>query len=209
MFLSPGRTGAGIASVLGNLQPLVALVLAKVFLGERLTASRVAALILGLSGATLIAYPALAGPSRFGFAGPLLALLVSVGSALGSVLFKRLGNKGEYLTIAAWQLLLGALPLVIASFLMEPVKQITWTAQFAGILLFLALMGTALVTGAWYWLLQRHDVGSVTLFLFLTPLFGLAIAILVFAEKVGFLEIAGVVLTLAGVGVISLRKDKR
>lgn len=37
MFLSPGFTGAGIASVLGNLQPLAALLLAAIFLGEPLT----------------------------------------------------------------------------------------------------------------------------------------------------------------------------
>ena len=37
MFLSPGFTAAGIASVLGNLQPLAALLLAAIFLGERLT----------------------------------------------------------------------------------------------------------------------------------------------------------------------------
>lgn len=36
-FRSPGRTGAGLAAVLGNMQPLVAVVLAAVFWGERLT----------------------------------------------------------------------------------------------------------------------------------------------------------------------------
>ena len=40
MFLSPGRTGAGIASVLGNAQPLILVVLAAAFLGERMTRSR-------------------------------------------------------------------------------------------------------------------------------------------------------------------------
>jgi len=186
---------------------LAALVLARAFLGERLTASRVTALILGLSGVALIAYPALAGPSLFGIAGPFLALLASVGSALGSVLFKRLGNKDDFLTIAAWQLLLGTLPLLAVSVLIEPVKQIIWTPEFAGLLLFLALVGTSLTTAAWYWLLQRHDVGHLTLFLFLTPLFGLGIAILVFGEKVGGFEIMGVLLTLAGIGAISRNKD--
>ncbi|HEX7974570.1 MAG TPA: DMT family transporter, partial [Anaerolineales bacterium] len=58
MFLSPGFTGAGIASVLGNLQPLAALLLAAIFLGEPLTIPKMAALVLGSAGVILIAYPA-------------------------------------------------------------------------------------------------------------------------------------------------------
>ncbi len=54
MFLSPGRIGAGIASVLGNVQPLFVLVLAAAFLGEALTRAKVVALGLGLAGVTLI-----------------------------------------------------------------------------------------------------------------------------------------------------------
>jgi drug/metabolite transporter (DMT)-like permease len=39
MFLSPGRTGAGISSVLGNTGPLMVIALAAFMLGERLTAA--------------------------------------------------------------------------------------------------------------------------------------------------------------------------
>lgn len=89
MFLSPGRTGAGIASVLGNTQPLFALVLAAFFLGERATRGRLVALLLGLGGVTLISYPALAGADAYGISGAVLALAASAGMATGSVLVKR------------------------------------------------------------------------------------------------------------------------
>ncbi len=86
MFLSPGRTGVGIASLLGNLQPLLVIVLAAMFLSEPLTRGKVAALVLGLTGITLITVPALTGPNAFGVSGAVLALVASVSLAVGMVL---------------------------------------------------------------------------------------------------------------------------
>jgi drug/metabolite transporter (DMT)-like permease len=207
MFLSPGRTGAGIASVLGNVQPLVALGLAALFLGERLTRQKMITLTFGLIGVVLIAYPALAGSSIFGIAGPILALAASFGAAIGSILVKRLGNKEDFLVTAAWQLLLGSLPLLVSSVLTEQVNRMAWTLEFTSILLFLALVGTSLVTVIWYSLLQKYEVGQLTLFLFLTPLLGLGMAVLAFHEQVGLVESVGVVLILVGIGVTARKTD--
>jgi len=66
MFLSAGRTGAGIAAVLGNLQPLLAIALAAAVLGERIARRTGVALGLGLGGVALIAWPALTGPGAYG-----------------------------------------------------------------------------------------------------------------------------------------------
>lgn len=201
MFLSPGRTGAGIASVLGNAQPLVTVALAALWLGERLTRGKALALALGLGGVTLIAAPALAGPSAYGVSGALLALTVSVGSAFGSVLIKRLGPLPSLLAFSAWGLILGSLPLLGASWLTERGRPLTWNAAFIGLLLFLALIGTSLATALWYWLVQREDVGRLTLYLFLVPVIGLGIATLAFDEPIGLTTALGVALALGGIGV--------
>ena len=57
MFASPAYTGAGIASVLGNTQPLIIIVLASLFLGEKIGLIKALALGLGLAGVTLMALP--------------------------------------------------------------------------------------------------------------------------------------------------------
>jgi len=58
MFLSPGRTGAGIASVLGNTQPFITIVLAALFLAEKITRGKLLVLLAGLIGVGLISAPA-------------------------------------------------------------------------------------------------------------------------------------------------------
>lgn len=201
MFLSPGRTGAGIASVLGNAQPLVAVGLAAVFLGERMTRGKTVALVLGIAGVMLIAYPALTGPGAYGFSGALLAVAVSIGSAGGSVLIKRMGDLPSLLGVTAWSLILGSVPLILMSWIVERDESVTWSGAFIALLLFLAVVGTALASFAWYWLVQREDVGQLTLYLFLIPVLGLIIAATVFGERVGLAEGLGVALTIAGIGV--------
>jgi drug/metabolite transporter (DMT)-like permease len=96
---------------------------------------------------------------------------------------------GPLLALAAWQLMIGSLPLLGASAVFEPNAGITWNIEFVGLLLFLALVGTSFTTALWYWLLQRMEVGRLTMFLFLVPVVGLGIAALAFGERVGPLEL--------------------
>ena len=198
MFLSPGRTGAGIASVLGNTQPIMALALAAAILHERLDRSKVIALGLGTLGVVLIAYPELSGPSAYGISGAALALGASVALAVGSIIAKRMGDKVDLINVTAWQLLVGGIPLLALSVLFEP-GGIVWDPRFIGLLALLGLVGTALPTPIWYWLLRGDEVGRLSLLLYLVPAAGLLIGTLVFAEPLSRLEIGGMVLVvLAG-----------
>lgn len=90
MFLSPGRVGAGIASILGNLQPLFIIIMATLFLGERLSKINLLALVLSLVGVVLISSPAFFESTIFGISGPILALVASASAAIGSILMKYL-----------------------------------------------------------------------------------------------------------------------
>lgn len=200
MFLSPGRTGAGVASVLGNLQPVIVPALAAVFLGERMSGGKWAALLLGLAGVVLIATPAFAGPA--GVDGPLLALAASLGLAASSIIVKRMHPLPDVLQLTAWQLVVGSLPLLLVSAITEYGVAIAWNSAFLGLLLFLALPGTAVANAVWYWLIRQDNLGRLTMFFFLVPVLGLLLAAVVFAEPIGILEVIGAGLTFAGISAI-------
>lgn len=203
MFLSPRFTGAGIASVLGNAQPLFAVALAGAFLGERFTRGKIFALVFGLAGVLAIAFPEITGPNAFEFWGALLALGASVGSATGSVIIKHIGPASRLLTVTAWTLVLGSLPLLGGSAIAERGTRTIWNVTFVALLLFLALAGTSLTTALWYWLVQQDEVGRLTLFLFLVPILGLALAVGFFGERLDLVEGLGVALTIAGIGSVA------
>lgn len=207
MFLSPTFTGAGIASVLGNTQPLLLVLLAAGVLGEPLSPLKVVALALGLAGVLLIAAPALAAPGAFAWEGAGLALASALGLAVGSVLIKRLRPGRYLLTLSAWQLLLGSLPLFGVSLGWEP-GSVHFGLGFTLWLLFLALAGTAFVTAGWYWLIQEGDLGQLSNYLFLVPVFGLILAALFLGERFTPVQGAGLSLVLAGIGV-AIRGERR
>ena len=210
MFLSPGRVGAGIAAVLGNVQPLITVVLAAFFLHERITRTKAIALLLGLAGVLLIAYPGFGEAGSSVGVGSLLALTASLGAAIGSVISKRLNLREALLAVTGWQFMLGSTVLLVVAFGVEPVATTAWGAEFIGILLFLALIGTAFATAAWFWLLQHDDVGRLSLILFIVPVLGLGLAMLIFGERVGAVEAIGAMLIAAAIGSVlhGARKDE-
>ena len=202
MFLSPDRAGAGLSSVLANTGPIFLVILAYVVLRERMTVRSVGALLLGVAGVSLIAWPAMSTGEGTGFLAVILPLGVAVGAAAGTVVLKRLDAGEALLSVAAWQLILGALPLLLASALFEN-DATAWTPALVGALTFLALPGTALALGVWYWLVQREPVSRLAALMFLVPVAGLALAWAVFGETVSGGQAAGVALALVGIPLAS------
>lgn len=203
MFSSPGRTSTGIASVLGNTGPLIVVALAVLFLGEGMTRGKTAALVLGVVGVGLISYPALAGPSRFGLSGAVLALIAATGTASESVLFKAADAGDALVRVAGWQFLIGSVPLLALSAWLEGDAGIEWNGPFLLLLGFLALIGTAGAVSLWYWLIQQDEVSRLSLLLFLVPVLGLGLAVTVFRERIGPHQALGIAVALAGLAVLA------
>lgn len=199
MFLSVAWSTPGIAAVLGNIQPLIAVLLAAVLLAEPVDRTKALALALGALGVVLVAYAGLRGGPRLTGLGDAMALSASLGSALASVIVKKMDLRVDLLAVSGWQLVLGSLPLLAAGAAVEPVASITWGAPFAAILLFLSLAGTALTTVTWFWLLRYDEVGRLSLFLFLTPVLGLGLGAITFGEPIGPVEAAGALLIVGGI----------
>ena len=205
MFASPAQMGAGLASVLGNVQPLLVLVLGALFLGERLTRGKILALASGLVGIGMILYPALSASAGGNGAatGSLLALGASAGAAVGSVVVKRIRVRPGLVALTGWQLVIGSVPLVMMAALQPGGLAVRWEPAFVGVLLFLALLGTALPTTLWFWLLQGEDVGRLSMFLFLIPVLGLGLGAVAFGERIGVVAGAGVLVIVLGLVVVS------
>jgi drug/metabolite transporter (DMT)-like permease len=194
MFVAAKEASVGIASVLGNLQPILTLVLALMFLGEKATASKLAALALGTVGIVLISLPAISTGGLGEAKGAALALTSSLIVAITNVAVKRIPGE-ELLRIVTWQLLIGSIPLFVASVAAESWTAIHLNGVFVTAALILGLLGTAFVNYAWYKVIQREDVGRVGMFFFLVPVIGLLSGVLFFGEKITAVQAAGMVVT--------------
>lgn len=203
MFHSPRHTGAGIASVLGNTGPLIVILLAAVFLHERITVVKVVALVVGMLGVTLIALPrdVVASGRSLGVVIPLLAAL---SAASESIIVKGSAPREDVLRVTAWQFLGASVMLGAVSSAVEAGTPITWSRTFVVSLVVLALPGSAFGTALWYWLTQRDEVGRLSLVLFLVPVLGLALGAVLFGERVPAAQLLGAALIVLACVIVVL-----
>jgi len=182
MFLSPSFAGAGLASILGNAQPFFIALIASMFLNERLSRQQLIALGCGLIGILIIILPTVAGQDNLLLTGTLLALTTSLAAAIGTVLGRHLKLAGSLLAFSGWQLIVGGAALLLLSLgISEP--SIHWSAEFLVILVLLGIFNSAVITCAWFWLLQKEKASSLGIFLFLIPVLGVLWALLFRGEQ--------------------------
>lgn len=206
MFLAGGIVSPGLATVLANAQPLIAAGLAYVILNERLGPRRRVGLLLGFAGILLIALPGF-GPENVN-SSPLgvgFVLLGALGVAVGNVLLKRLAGQVDVLMATGWQFILGGVPLYVTAQIFEAPVKVMWNPAFVGMLLTLGLLGTALALLLWFALLRRSELNRLNTFTFLTPAFALIIGAVFFNERLGLVEVGGIILILLGLLWVSRR----
>lgn len=206
MFSSHGDPSMTIVSVFENLQPLLSVFLAVIFLHEKLTSATRIIMIFGTLGIFIMSIPAFTASSMFSWSSAMLAILASLSAAVTTILVKRIRRSNAIVTIASWQFIIGSIPLFLFYILFEKNTLVQFNLLFLGILLFLALVGTALTSVVWYMLIQKIAVSRVSTFFFLLPAFGLLVSSYAYNLPVGMFEWMGIGIIVAGV-LIGLKKQ--
>jgi drug/metabolite transporter (DMT)-like permease len=189
---SETRISSGLASVFNATTPLFAVLLAHVVTAdEKLTANRVAGIVLGIAGVTIIV-----GPDALrGLGGDTGAALACLAAALSYALAGIFGRRfrGLPLTVAASGQLLGAtlisVPLALA--LDRP-----WTAPPLDGAMWLSLIGLAIVCTSvgyllYFRILALAGATNLMLVTLLIPVGALALGALVLGERLTTSGVAG------------------
>jgi len=209
MFHAAEFVSPGIATVIANTQPLLAAVLAAMFLKEYIGPVGKLGLALGFAGIIFIAAPQLLSSAATNYAiGIAYILLAALGITLSNVLIRRVAAQVDAIMAMGFQLLIGGVPLAVAAFVLEEPMTVIWTPEFVLILLALSLLGSALVYWLWVLILEKMELNRANAFSFLVPVFGLTIGALFYGEKLGWPEFIGIGLTLIGIALVN-RKPGR
>lgn len=208
MFHAAEFVSPGLATVIANAQPLLAAILAHVFLGERLRAGGKAGLAAGLAGIAAIAWPALVAGDQASYTlGIGYVALAAIGVASGNIAIKRLTGQTDAVMTMGWQLLIGAAPLALLSGLTEDVSSLRWSSEFIVVLVTLSVLGTSLAFWLWFSALEQVALNRANAFTFLVPIFGLMIGAALFAERLEWTQAAGAILVLTGIALV--QRDAR
>jgi len=209
MFHAAEFVSPGLATVIANAQPLLAVMLGVAWLGERLPKIGWLGLLTGFLGILVIALPQLTIGGQDGSAiGFAYIVLAAVGVTVSNVAIKSIAGKVDALFAMGFQFLIGSVPLAIAAFVMEEPTTVQWNGVFITSLLGLALFGSALVYWLWISVLDEVELNRAIVFSFLVPIFGLALGALFFEERLSGLQMSGIVLVILGIVFVNF-KGKR
>lgn len=204
-FISPG-----IATVITNTQPLMAALLASVFLKETLGLRGIIGIGLGFVGIVMISVPQMiTSNSDTYITGIIYILLAAIGITISNVLIRYISGKVDAIWAMGWQLVLGSIPLGIMALSTENTTAITWSGSLILSLLGLALPGTALVYLLWFNILEKVELTRANAFTFLVPILGLMMGFLFYGERLSFLMLAGALTTISGIIFMNYKKTSK
>jgi drug/metabolite transporter (DMT)-like permease len=193
---------AGRAGILAYTMPVWAAILARFWLGERLTRRRLLGLACGMAGIAVLLVPDLA---RLGAAplGSLLVLLAAITWAIGTVYIKRVDWGMSMAQLTGWQQVLSGLPFAVAALLLDPPGAL-FQMSFHGLLVLLYVLTLPMIFANWIWmvLLDRLPASVAGLSTLAIPVVGVLSGALLLGERVGLGEAAALVLVVAALALV-------
>ncbi|HEU4846653.1 MAG TPA: DMT family transporter [Rubrobacteraceae bacterium] len=192
---------ASLAAILNSTTVMFTAVVAAVWMGDALTARKLVGVALGIAGVTvLVGWDPIAMNWVVALSvGAMLA--ASLAYALGSVYAKRTFADSPPLAIASGQ-------LTAAAMLMLPLAAVSAPEQSPSTIVVLSVLGLALPSTAVAYMLYFRLIANVgptstSTVTLLVPLFGLLFGVVLLDEPVGVGTLAGLVLILSSVTLIT------
>jgi len=201
------NSGAGKTAILVYTMPFWALILGWPLLAERIRGLQWLAVGLAFSGLIVILAP---WKTSLDFSSSLLAIVSGLMWAGGSILIKIMGKKSDFdlLSVTAWQLFFGAIPIVIAAILIDS-PQVRWTPYLLGALAYNSVFATAIAILLWFYALQKLPAGSATMGTLATPVIGALAAAVQLGERPSAGETAGMTLIICGIVLLAILDLRR
>ena len=192
---------ASEAAVLGISMPVWVTLLALPILGERLSLVRAVALAVALAGITVLIGGNGIDASVEKLPGIACALAGAVCAALGTVLTKHFPLAMPPLSLAAWQIGIGCVPIAIVGLALEQPQLAALSPVGWASMVCMTLIQFCLCYVCWFAALERLPAATASIGTLLVPVVGVLGASAMLNEPLGLREIAVLAFTLGGVAV--------
>lgn len=204
-FVAMQTVEASLAAIIASTMPLLVAFAGWTLRGERLPMLGVAGLLAGVVGVAMIMGARMSGGvDLFGVA---LCVLAVIALTVATLSVQGASSGGNFLMVVGLQMLVGSAILWVPALALETVQGVSFSWP-----LLLAFIYTTLVPGlaaTLVWFLLVHRIGAVkaATFHFLNPFLGVAIAAVILGERLGPLDIAGVIVIAGGILAVQLSKQ--
>ena len=189
---------AGTSAMLVGLQPLLTVLIARQWLGERVVPRQWAGLMLGLAGVWFVVRHKVDFSGDLAGLAPIAVALAAI--SVGTLYQKRFCSSVDLRSGAAIQFTACTLVyLPLAYFAGE--RAVEWTAPFVFALTWSVLVLSVGAISLLYWLLRHGGAAQTARLFYLVPPVTAAMAFVLFGERLDALALAGMALIAVGVAM--------
>jgi probable blue pigment (indigoidine) exporter len=191
LFVAAYRLPGGIAAVIMSAQPMFVLVLAALFIGDRIRFSHVVACVLGVVGVVLLVFR---GTVELDYVGVVAALGGAMCMATGITLTKRWGRPDGVglLPFTGWQLTVGGLVLLPFTLAIEGLPSGITGTNILGFA-YLVSLGAVISYMIWFRGIERLPALAVSFLALGSPIVATILGYVFLHETLSILQLIGVV----------------
>lgn len=192
---------SGLSAVLWATFPLFVAILAHFFLkGERLRRAGILGTLIGFLGVAVIFSEDLNELGGPGVARASAVLLLSpLVSAFSNIAVKRWGRLVHPVSMTSVPMAMAGAITGLLALAFERGRPIIWNGPSIGALAYLAVAGSAVTFGLYYWLLSHHKATTLSMIAYCTPVVAVIFGTLVMHEPMTLRMVLGSLLVIAGV----------
>ena len=203
------RTTASHGALISNVVPFLVLILAHFFIpGDRITLKKALGMVLGFLGVVLLFFdrPDLNTDLR---SGDLIILAASVSWSVSVIYLKRIIEHFNTLQVTLYPMMIGIPVFFLGGLAWDDPMIRAFTLPVIHALLFQSVITTAFGFVAWNTMLREFGATAQHSFIFIIPLSGVFFGVVLLDEPVTGHLLASIVLILAGIMVVNMRKKRR
>ena len=204
-FIAMQNVEASLAAIIASTMPLLVALAGLVVFGERIQPLGFAGLIAGVIGVSLIMGARFQG--GVDGLGITLCTLGVISLTVATLAMRGASTGGNFLMVVGLQMLVGSAVLAVPAILFEPFS-VNWNLRLIAAFTYTTLVPGLAATLVWFMLVDRIGTVQAATFHFLNPFFGVAIAAMFLSEKLGPLDLVGVIIITGGILAVQLSKQK-
>ncbi len=198
---------SGLTSILYSTMPFTVAVLARVFLGDPLTLRKIIGILIGTLGTIVIFWGEVSATGSNSLWGIGAALASATCASVSSVAVKRYSRSYHPIASIFWPMVIGAVVLNTGGRLLEAKRTVTWNAATIGSVLYLAVLGSVVAFGLYYWIIKHIDVTVLSYQTFIIPVLACFLGWIFLRETVTISVAVGGGMILAGIALATFRSS--
>ena len=183
LYIGMANTTGVKSSILGSISSFVSIFLVHfIYKDDKLSVKKITGCIIGFLSIIVINFEVGTINGSFKLMGDGLLILSALMGSIGSIYNKNLVKTNDVFVTTGWQLIFGSLMLIIIG-KSAGGNLIVSSAESGILLLYMAFLSSVALV-IWSTLYKYNKVGNITMYNFLTPIFGAILSALLLGESI-------------------------